>query len=67
VGAKVLVTVQNVESVINEKWFFHAVKDTKAYDSVLVLSHMDAKDELCNLILQRIRVRGAIARTGMKV
>lgn len=56
-GATDLVTVQHVESVMTEKWFVNAVKDTQAYDSILVLAHMDVGDELCGVILKRIRVR----------
>ena len=57
VGASELVTVQAVESVMSESWFANAVKDTSAYDSILVLAHMHVDDDLCGVILQRIRVR----------
>jgi 2',3'-cyclic-nucleotide 2'-phosphodiesterase (5'-nucleotidase family) len=49
------VTVQRVEDAVNEKWFVSALQDTETYDAILVLAHMDVRDPLCTVILNKIR------------
>jgi len=50
-----LVTVQSVESAVEQDWFVSAVLNTHTYDAVLVLAHMDVRDPLCQIILDKIR------------
>lgn len=49
------VTVKDVEAVVEEKWFVTAVTSTADYDAVMVLAHMDVRDPLCQVILNKIR------------
>jgi len=51
-----IVTVEEVESVVEKDWFIQVVSDTKRYDAVLVLAHMDVRDPLCQVILDKIRM-----------
>jgi 2',3'-cyclic-nucleotide 2'-phosphodiesterase (5'-nucleotidase family) len=49
------VTIQEVEAAVEEDWFVTAVSSTDDYDAVLVLAHMDVRDPLCLVILDKIR------------
>ena len=51
------VTVKKVEEVITEGWFEEALMGTSvAFDAILVLAHMDHRDALIKVILDRIRL-----------
>ena len=49
-----IVTVERVQDVVNADWF-EEVLGSETYDAVLVLAHMDHKDPLVHVILERIR------------
>ena len=49
-----IVTVERVQDTINEGWF-EEVLGFEIYDAILVLAHMDHKDSLVQVILNRIR------------
>jgi 2',3'-cyclic-nucleotide 2'-phosphodiesterase (5'-nucleotidase family) len=50
------VTVQDVQQVVShETWFSQAVSATDDYDAILVLAHMDVRDELVSTILSALR------------
>jgi len=48
-----VVTVEEVESVMQETWFGQALQED--FDAIMVLAHMDVKDNLVRVILERIR------------
>jgi 2',3'-cyclic-nucleotide 2'-phosphodiesterase (5'-nucleotidase family) len=50
-----IVTVKEVESVVKEEWFKHALRGEK-YDAILVMAHMDVEDPLVEVILAAIRL-----------
>ena len=54
-GNSDLVTIQSVESAVEQEWFVSAVSHTHMYDAILVLAHMDVRDPLCQIILDKIR------------
>jgi len=52
------ITVTNVEDVMEEGWFtslFASCKHQPQFDAVVVLSHMDVRDELVTLLLSKLR------------
>jgi len=52
------VTVQSVHDAINQDWFESALttsNELEKFDAILVLAHMDHKDTLVQVILDRIR------------
>jgi 2',3'-cyclic-nucleotide 2'-phosphodiesterase (5'-nucleotidase family)/Sec-independent protein translocase protein TatA len=54
--ADTLVTVQQVQSVVQSAWFKAALNDNvNDIDAILVLAHMDVQDPLVDVILQAIR------------
>ncbi|CAB9515977.1 5'-nucleotidase [Seminavis robusta] len=58
--ASSLVTVETVESVVEEPWFVDVVTNannepTGDYDAILIMAHMDVKDELVTVLLDKIR------------
>lgn len=49
------VTVETIESVVEEQWFIEAVGASNLYDAILVMAHMDVKDALVSVVLDKIR------------
>ena len=50
-----VVTVETVESVVEEQWFVDIVKASNLYDAILVMAHMDVNDALVSVLLEKIR------------
>ena len=53
--ASPLVTVEKVQKVVEEQWFLDVVGSSNMYDAILVLAHMDVKDALVSVLLEKIR------------
>ena len=49
-----IVTVEEVEDVVQEAWFVNALRD-EVYDGIVVLAHMHFEDPLVTVILNKIR------------
>ena len=58
--ASPLVTIEKVESAVEQSWFVNVVSNADKlpqgyYDAIMVLAHMDVKDHLVTVILDKIR------------
>jgi len=61
------VTVQEVETVVEQAWFADALRK-EAYDAIMVLAHMHYLDRLVSVILKKIReITGPESTTHLPV
>jgi len=54
-NASPLITVETVENVVQEQWFVDVVSTDSLYDAIMIVAHMDVRDELVTVILDQIR------------
>ena len=55
-----IVEVEEVEQVVEERWFQDVIENSNGdsdgqYDAIMVLAHMDVKDRLVTVVLNKIR------------
>lgn len=61
------VTVQEVETVVEQAWFADALRN-ESYDAIMVLAHMHFRDRLVSVILNKIReITGPEATTHLPI